>query len=362
MAKNGTVIYNKSYGHLTYDSLIRVHNETVYDIASITKVMATVPSLMFLHDWNRISVERPMVDYDSHYIGTNKEGLVIKDVLMHQAGLKPHLPFWRKAKFDDHGNDFRFKIPRRKRHLYGKRYLHINWNDSIKQWITKSPLITQRNNETGYPYNYSDLGFILLKDLVEKQLGQGLDTFLRQNLFDPLGMNRTHYRPLCQIPQDQIAPTEEDDYFRNKLVWGTVHDQNAALSEGIGGHAGLFSSANDIAKYLQMFLQEGVYGSIQYYKPETVELFTKRHTPDNRRALGWDTPDLDIGNASKYASENSFGHTGFTGTSVWVDPEHELIYVFLSNRIHPDIRNNKLIENNIRTTIQDIMYESFLLK
>ena len=111
-----------------------------------------------------------------------------------------------------------------------------------------------------------------------------------------------------------------------------------------------------------MFLQEGVYGSIQYYKPETVELFTKRHTPDNRRALGWDTPDLDIGNASKYASENSFGHTGFTGTSVWVDPEHELIYVFLSNRIHPDIRNNKLIENNIRTTIQDIMYESFLLK
>lgn len=360
MAKNGTVVYHKSFGYFTYDSLIKVEPETVYDIASITKVTATVPSLMFLHDWNKVALDGTLSQYDSFYEESNKADLRIKDILMHQAGLQPHLPFWKNAVVTEGGDDFRFKVPRRNRRRWRKKTLNINWNDSIKQWITNSKMIKRVNSADKYPYAYSDLGFILLKDLAEVQLNQDINGFLRQNLFDPLGMNSTYYQPLCQLPRDRIAPTEDDDYFRNTLIWGTVHDQNAALSGGIGGHAGLFSTANDLAKYMQMLLQNGYYGDMQFFQPKTIELFTTRHSPGNRRALGWDTPDRSVGNASQYSSPNSFGHTGFTGTSIWADPQNEVIFVFLSNRIYPDAGNYKLIENNIRTTIQDILYESIL--
>lgn len=358
LAKSGTVIFNKSYGYLTYDSLNEVSDESIYDIASITKVVATVPAVMFLADWNKLKVTQSLSELDEFYVGSNKSDLKIKDLLMHQAGLQSYLPFWRNAETGKNGNDFLFKVPRRKRRKYGKQFIQVNWNDSIKHWIEKSRFIEKETGNQTYPYYYSDLGFMLLKDLSETKLNQSIDVFLRQNLLDPLGMTNTYYHPLCQFPIHQIAPTEDDDYFRNSQVWGTVHDQNAAITGGIAGHAGLFSNANDLAKYLQMFLQKGYYGGLQFFKPETIDLFTKRHSKNNRRGLGWDKPDYSIGNSSKYSSSNSFGHTGFTGTSFWADPEHEMIYVFLSNRIYPNIENIKLIQNNIRTTIHDLMYEA----
>ncbi|MEQ6119692.1 serine hydrolase [Reichenbachiella sp. MALMAid0571] len=360
MAKNGTVVYNKSFGHLTYDSTEHVDNETIYDIASITKVVATVPSLMFLADWNKISLEDSLGSYINEFANSDKSGVKLTDLLTHQSGLKSYLPFWRHAEFDPDGDDFRFKLPGRRRYKY--KTLSINWADSIRSWIVASGFNSLKKDSGGYEYLYSDLGFMVLKDLAENQLNQSIDEFLSQNLFDPMGMSSTGYAPLCRFPIDRISPTEKDDYLRNSLVWGNVHDRNAALLDGISGHAGLFSNASDLGKYMQMLLQKGYYGGNRYFSEQTVQKFIKKQGDSNRRALGWDKPDSLVENASKYASDKAFGHSGFTGTIVWADPEYDLVYVFLSNRVYPDAQNNKLIQNNIRTRIHDIMYESFLVQ
>ena len=358
MAKNGQVIYNKSFGYLTYDSLMAVENQTIYDIASITKVAATVPSIMFLNDWNKVSVSDSISHHISGYSGTDKEGLRIEDLLAHQSGLRSYYPFWRNAEKDPGGDDFRLKLPRRRRYKY--KSLSVNWGDSIQNWIISSKFNSLKENEGGYGYLYSDLGFMSLKYLSESKLNQSLDVFLAQNLYEPMGMNSTGFKPLCRWPLDIIAPTEEDVHLRNGLVWGKVHDRNAALLNGVSGHAGLFSNASDLGKYMQMHLQDGYYGGRNYFAKETIEKFTSKPEGSERRALGWDRPDVAVENASKYASEKAFGHSGFTGTIVWADPEYDLVYVFLSNRVYPDAGNNKLIQNNIRTRIHDIMYESFL--
>lgn len=360
MAKNGTVVYNKSFGHQTYDSTDYVDNETIYDIASITKVAATVPSMMFLADKGKISLEDSLGSYMKEFANTNKSGLKLSDLLTHQSGLKSYLPFWRHAEFDPEGDDFRFKLPSRRRYKY--KTLAINWTDSIRSWIVDSGFNSLKKDSGGYEYLYSDLGFMVLKDLAENQLNQPIDGFLDQNLFQPMGMSSTGFVPLCKFPLDRISPTEKDDYLRNALVWGNVHDRNAALLNGVSGHAGLFSNASDLGKYMQMLLQKGYYGGIKYFSKQTVEKFTEKRDDTNRRALGWDKPDSVVENASKYASNKAFGHSGFTGTIAWADPEYDLVYVFLSNRVYPDAQNNKLIQNNIRTRIHDIMYESFLVQ
>ncbi|MFY0653096.1 MAG: serine hydrolase [Cyclobacteriaceae bacterium] len=358
MAKNGTVVYNKSFGYLTYDSIISVENHTIYDIASVTKVAATVPSMMFLRDHGKLSIKDSIGQHLDEFEDSDKSGLLVKDLLTHQSGLRAYLPFWRNAKFDPEGDDFRFKLPRRRR--YKSKTLRISWEDSITSWIAASRYHSLKKEEGGYSYLYSDLGFITLKELAEENLNQPMDVFLDQNLFSPMGMNSTGYVPLCQFPIDMIAPTEEDRYLRNNLVWGNVHDRNAALLGGISGHAGLFSTASDLGKYMQMLLRGGFYGGQRYFTKETVDLFTSRPENSERRALGWDRPDEEVNNASQYASDNAFGHSGFTGTIVWADPKYDLVYVFLSNRVYPDAGNTKLIQNNIRTKIHDIMYESFM--
>jgi len=360
MAKNGTVVYNKSFGHQTYDSTDHVDNETIYDIASITKVTATVPSMMFLADRGKIFLEDSLGSYMEEFANSNKSGLKLSDLLTHQSGLKSYLPFWRHAEFDPEGDDFRFKLPSRRRYKY--KTLAINWTDSIRSWIVDSGFNSLKKDSGGYEYLYSDLGFMVLKDLAENQLNQPIDEFLDQNLFQPMGMSSTGFVPLCRFPLDRISPTEKDDYLRNGLVWGNVHDRNAALLNGVSGHAGLFSNASDLGKYMQMLLQKGYYGGNRYFSQQTVEKFIEKREDTNRRALGWDKPDSVVENASKYASNKAFGHSGFTGTIVWADPEYDLVYVFLSNRVYPDAQNNKLIQNNIRTRIHDIMYESFLVQ
>ena len=211
-----------------------------------------------------------------------------------------------------------------------------------------------------YDYKYSDMGYYLLQKLIENVLNQPMDQFLQQNFYDPMGLTTMSYLPLCRFPLSRVAPTERDDYFRNTLVYGMVHDQGAALCGGVAGHAGLFSSAIDLAKMMQMHLQDGAYGGTRFFQSGTIEKFTEQQYHSNRRGLGWDKPEKGEWNGptSEFASGKTFGHTGFTGTAVWADPEFNLIYVFLSNRIYPDANNTKLIKTNIRTRIQDLIYEA----
>jgi CubicO group peptidase (beta-lactamase class C family) len=204
------------------------------------------------------------------------------------------------------------------------------------------------------------MGFYIGQHLAERMLNQPMEDFLDQNLYEPLGASTLGFLPLLKFPIHQIAPTENDKHFRKALLIGTVHDQGAAMQGGVAGHAGLFSNANDLAKLGQMLLQEGYYGGTRYYRPETVRFFTQKQFENSRRGLGWDKPtpgDWD-GPTSYSASPKTFGHTGFTGTCIWVDPEFNVVYIFLSNRVHPDMTNNKLLTANIRSRIQDVVYQS----
>jgi CubicO group peptidase (beta-lactamase class C family) len=238
-------------------------------------------------------------------------------------------------------------------------YASASMKDSLWHWIVNAK-IREKPDRTPFDYRYSDMGFYIMQHLAEKLLNQPIEDFLEQNLYGPLGSYTTGYLPLQRFMYTRIAPTENDKLFRKSLLTGVVHDQGAAMHGGIAGHAGLFSDANDLAKLGQMLLQEGTYGGTRFYKPETVRLFTQKTFENSRRGLGWDKPTQSDPNGptSLYASPKTFGHTGFTGTCIWVDPEFNVVYVFLSNRVHPDMTNNKLINANIRSRIQDVIYES----
>ncbi|MEM6522803.1 MAG: glycoside hydrolase family 3 N-terminal domain-containing protein [Bacteroidota bacterium] len=362
VARKGRIIYEKNFGHYTYDSLKPVSSRTIYDIASITKVAATLQALMFLYERADIDLEKKLSFYLTDLKGTNKEHMLIIDILTHQAGLWPYLPFWKQTLEDSTFiNDFYSKGLENKFQYQVAPGLYANNNikDSVWMWVKGSKVISKKDREP-YPYRYSDMGYYLLQRLVEKTINQNMEQFLHQNIYNPLGMTSTGYLPLCNFPLSRIAPTEQDNYFRNTLVYGMVHDQGAALIGGVAGHAGLFSNAIDLAKLMQMHLQGGTYGGYRFLQPGTIGLFTKQQYAFNRRGIGWDKPSKAqwYGPSSRFASGKTFGHTGFTGTAAWVDPKFDLVYIFLSNRIHPDASNRKLIRKNIRSRIQEVIYES----
>ncbi|MEO9802559.1 MAG: serine hydrolase [Reichenbachiella sp.] len=357
MVKDGKVVYDKSFGYLTYDSLSSVRWDHLYDVASLTKTVATVPAVMERMSEGKISLQSHLGDYLSAYHSTDNTNLTIENILTHQSGLKSYIPFWRYAKYAADSAVFLYKKKKWRRKY---SYHSINWNDSIQSWIADSKYNSLSNNDGSYRYLYSDLGFMVMKEVVEDDCTCHFDQSVRELIYKPLGMDYTTFNPLERFQSTQIAPTEQDIGFRSTLLQGVVHDKNAALLGGVSGHAGLFSNANDLAKYMQMLLQNGYYGGVQFFPDSIVQVFTSKKNLDDRRALGWDKPDFSVGNASRYASERSFGHSGFTGTLIWADPEYDLIYIFLSNRIYPDPQNYKLIESNTRTKIHDLMYESFL--
>ncbi|MTI22376.1 glycosyl hydrolase [Fulvivirga sp. RKSG066] len=363
VAKDGKVVFEKAYGHFTYDSIKRVTPETIYDIASITKVFASMQAFMFLEERGLVDLDKKISLYLPELAGTNKENMTFRDILTHQAGLWPYLPFWKQTLLKDtiYRSDFYLEelTPNYPNQVSTGLYSSNIMQDSVWQWVKQSKLRTKEPNKP-YDYKYSDMGYYMVKRLVEKLLNQSMEVFLQQNFYDPMGLSTMSYLPLCKFPLDRIAPTENDNYFRRTLVYGMVHDQGAALLGGVAGHAGLFSNANDMAKMTQMHLNGGTYGNLRYFKESTLDKFTAQQYANNRRGIGWDKPLRGewYGPTSEYASGKTFGHTGFTGTAVWADPEFDLIYVFLSNRIHPDASNAKLIKNNIRTRIQDIIYES----
>jgi CubicO group peptidase (beta-lactamase class C family)/beta-glucosidase-like glycosyl hydrolase len=362
VAKRGKVIYEKSFGFLTYDNKTPVSDETIYDLASVTKVSVTLQAVMFLQEKGLIDINRKISSYLPELKNSNKKDFTIKDILTHQAGLWPFLPFWAQTMKDStYLPEFYSRVKNETYPLMVAENLFASkaMKDSLWTWIIKAK-VRDKAARTPYDYRYSDMGFYILQHLAEKLLNQPIEDFIQQNLFEPLGSSTTGYVPLERFPASQIAPTENDRLFRKSLLIGTVHDQGAAMLGGIAGHAGLFSNANDLAKLGQMLLQNGTYGDNRFYKPETVRMFTQRQFDTSRRGLGWDKPTISDWNGptSLYASPKTFGHTGFTGTCIWVDPEFDLVYVFLSNRVYPSMTNNKLINANIRPRIQDVIYES----
>ena len=361
VAKNGKVIYDHAFGHLTYEQKNPVTDETIYDLASLTKVAATLQAVMFMEEHDLIDIYKKLSVYLPELRGTNKKDITIIDALTHQAGLAPFVPLWPltlegpalKPMYYSSQQNVSYPLQIAPS-LFGSPIL----KDSVWSWIIDSRML-EKPVRTRYAYRYSDLGFMMFKQLAERGLNQPLEEFLQQNFYEPLGAYSLGYTPLNRFPADMIAPTERDTLFRGGLLVGTVHDERAAMLGGVSGHAGLFGTANDLSKLGQMLLQEGSYGGLQYYKSETVRRFTSRQFASSRRGLGWDKPVPREWNSptSRFASSKTFGHTGFTGTCLWVDPQFDLVYIFLSNRVFPD-RSDKLIQTNIRSRIQDVIYQA----
>ncbi len=362
IAKDGKVIYEQSLGYFTYEKKNPVTDETIYDLASVTKVSATLQTVMFMQERGLIDINKKISVYLPELKESNKKDFIIKDILTHQAGLWPFLPFWAQTVKDstllpeyyskEKSEDFPFPVAD---DLFASKAM----KDSLWQWIIKAK-VREKQPRTVFDYRYSDMGFYMLQHLAEKILNQPMQDFLEQNIYEPLGAYTVGYLPRQKFPSSQIAPTEDDKLFRRRLLVGYVHDQGAAMHGGIAGHAGLFSTSNDLTKLAQMWLQKGTYGGLQYFKPETFDLFTTKQYEGSRRGLGWDKsmPSEPAGPTSIYASAKTFGHTGFTGTCVWLDPEFNLIYIFLANRVYPDMTNNKILNANIRPRIQDVIYRS----
>lgn len=364
VAWKGNIILQKSYGKHRYDSLASpVINTDLFDIASITKIAGTALAVMKLHELGVLDVEKKASRYFFPLRRTNKRDLVIEDILTHRAGLNAYIPFWKntlengKPSFNIYHfeKDVNYSIP-----VAGNMFILKSYPERIWKEIDESPL--QDHGD----YVYSDLGMLLMQRIVENLSEQPLDRYLEDHFYRPLGLPRMMYNPLQnKIPLNRIVPTELDRDFRQQLVHGYVHDPTAAMLGGVAGHAGLFSDAYSLAVIMQMMLNEGTYGGIRYLKPETVRLFTRKYDDDsqNRRGLIFDKPDFsDLKNspAAQSASASTFGHTGFTGTAAWADPEHDLVFIFLSNRVHPDASVNKLAKGNYRTDMMEAVYDIIL--
>ena len=359
-AKDGVVFYNKSFGFHTYNNKIPVRNDDVYDLASLTKILATTAAIMKLVDEGKININDYLSDYLLMLKGTDKENLGFMKVLAHQSGLLNWIPYY-KSTISDNGwdttiysqsitEDFPIRVAE-------NMYIVGNYERTIMDSIINSPF----RDST---YNYSGLGFYILKKIVEDLSNDDFDDFVYQNFYNILGLQNLRFNPRKYFSIDRITPTENDTVFRKQLLQGDVHDQGAALLGGISGNAGLFGNAYDVAVMMQMFLNGGTYGNIECLKSETIDFFTEYHfeADSNRRGLGFDKPLLvykDKSNNCKDASPLSFGHTGFTGTYAWADPENGLVYVFLSNRVYPDMTNGKLMKLDIRTNIHQLFYEAF---
>lgn len=367
VARKGKIVYDKQFGALNYRYPDRVNSETVYDLASLTKVSATLQSVMLLYDRKQINLDEKASFYLPELNATNKENVTVRDLLMHRSGMLSFYPsLWDRTKTSGGGLLPQYYSAIRDSTYYlqvaPKLFAKTALRDSVWKWVVKSPMNNRKGRDGKYGYLYSDLGFMTLQKIVERVSGQPLDNFVYANIYEPLGLPYLGFTPLRRFPEKQIAPTEQDYRYRGQLLQGTVHDQMAAEVGGVSGHAGLFGTARDLAVLLQMNLWKGNYGGKKFYQPGTVPLFARIYDEGNHRALGWDKPPVD-GNSSyvsPMASVNSFGHTGFTGTMVWVDPDEDLLFVFLSNRVNPDAENNAITTQRTRRKIHDLVYASII--
>lgn len=359
VAKENKVIYQKNFGYHTYARKKPVDTYDLYDLASITKIAATTLSLMYLTELGQFDLDLALSDYVPELLGTNLAGLKIRDVLTHTAGLTAWIPFYAStvdpALYDLYYCDYEdstYCIP-----VARGIYMREDYRDSIMAIIAHSE-VDDRGD-----YRYSDLGFYLFKQIIENTALLSIDAFTESLFYKPLGLRHFLYKPLTKYPPDQIVPTEQDGVFRRQLLDGYVHDPGAAMWGGVSGHAGLFANTNDLAIVMQMLLNGGTYGGEQFLQRETIHTFTRRQNNASRRGLGFDKPETDPnkdGPTGELVSPRTYGHTGFTGTCVWVDPEYDVVFVFLSNRIHPTAENKKLIKMDVRTRMQDAVYEAII--
>lgn len=356
VAKDGMVVYNRSFGTDDYVHKRPVTDVSVYDLASSSKATGTLLAVMKAYDERKFKLSDPVSDYVEELKKSDKKDIQIKELLFHQSGLVPSIAFYTKAmNKGKHKTDLLSGTPRDgfPMKVADGMFLHESFRDTVLQMIKRSKLGPKS-------YRYSCVNFILLKVMAERLLHQSMDSLLQQDFFSPLGAWHTAYNPLDRMDSLQVMPTEYDRTVRRQMIRGYVHDEAAAFQGGVSGNAGLFSNANDLAKILQLYLDNGVYGNERYLSEETVRLFTQTKSPSCRRGLGFDKPQ--VGSKSSpcgaLAPASVYGHTGFTGTCFWVDPEQRLIYIFLSNRVNPTRNNPKLSSMNIRTRIQDAIYRS----
>ncbi len=352
VAKDGKVIFNKAYGKHTYDQNAQQESvDDIFDLASITKTTATTPAVMRLFEEHKLKLDTNVGAYIPKARLSPMNNVKVREVMLHQAGFIPFIPFQNFVKPADHSKDSSATFPTKVADGY---YVKKGFfKDFMWPKMLNSPIKTRGK------YVYSDISMYVMKDIVERISLKPMDQYVMDNFYAPLGMKTAGFNPRNRFTTTQIVPTEKDTYFRDTLLVGYVHDQGAALVGGISGHAGLFSSANDIAIFYQMMLNKGSYGGQQYFKPETVNMFTQKQSNISRRGLGFDRwdPDTTKQYPSEFASSQTYGHTGYTGTCVWVDPSRGLVYVFLSNRVNPSV-SEVLGKLKIRGRIQDVINQA----
>lgn len=387
VVKNGVVVFNKNYGWMSYDKAKPVTSDVIYDLASITKVMATLPVLMQQYDNGRWRLFDKLSDFVPQADSTDKKDITMRQLLLHESGLPAFIPFYTEAidrsklngnlysnrktalhsiKMDDRlfmnktavyrndvfrsQYDLNFSVP-----VANNLFMNVFYIDSMmyRMLSTRADVVPK--------YRYSDLNFLFLQRVSENLAQESLDLLADNSFYKPMGASSLCFNPWKNTPVERIAPTENDLAFRHQLLQGYVHDPGAAMMGGVAGHAGLFGNANDLAKMSQMLLNNGIYGGYKYLKDETVKFFTSQQSPSNRRGLGFDKPEINPtknGSFSNLATSFSYGHTGFTGTIVWIDPAYDIIFIFLSNRIHPYAYNKKIMELGVRPRIHSIIYQA----
>ncbi|MDG1824337.1 MAG: glycoside hydrolase family 3 N-terminal domain-containing protein [Flavobacteriaceae bacterium] len=362
VAKSGKIIYHKSFGHMRYSEKTPIQWFHRYDLASLTKILASVPLAMQEYERDSLFLLTPISDLLAGYNKSNKADMNFQALFSHHAGIQPWLPFYKNTLSEKTNRPQKklYRTKQKRKHtvqVSEDLFLRTKYLDEIKDEILDSPLL-----DSLY-YKYSDLPFYMFKEYIEGRYKQRMDQLVEEKFYAPLGASHLGYLPLQDVDVNQVVPSEIDDYYRYTEVQGFVHDMGAAMQNGVGGHAGLFSNANDVAKMMQMFMQGGSYGGRNFFSSSTFSHFNTRQyeSENNRRGIGFDKQQFeDPGPTCLCASEQSFGHSGFTGTFAWADPASDLVYVFLSNRTYPTMENTKMVDINLRSEIQRVIYKAII--
>lgn len=365
VAFDGDIVFHKTYGYHTYDNHQAVGQTDLYDLASITKIIGPLPALMKLYEEGKIDLDKPFSTYWKAWENIpDKKDLTLREILAHQAGLKPYIVFLNrvlkngrlKKRFVSHS-----PRPSYRKQAYSDLFIKDRFQAKIFRDINKSEVSAKKS------YRYSGLAFLLFPELISQISGHSYEYYLQKHFFLPLGATGLVFNPVTNKRPNPIVPTEIDTVYRKDLVRGWVHDENASLFGGISGNAGLFGTARDLFLMMELFRNYGNYKGKQFLKEETVKEFTSIQFPgnDNRRGLGFDKPlinnddfDLEQSYPAPEASAASFGHGGFTGTFVWADPKYRMVYIFLSNRVYPSRAHRQLYELHIRTAVQQVFYKA----
>lgn len=354
-----SIIFHKTWGHHTYDKNRIVKKNDIYDLASVTKVSSGLPILMKLYGEGVLNLDAPLKNYYKCFRRSNKKNLSLRQTLAHQARLKPYIVFWQEAKKDN--GDYKrrtFKKSYSKKYpikITDSLYMHRRYHKKMQRAIKKSKLREKKE------YVYSGLAFLLMPDMIKDLVDRSFESYLHEEIYQPIGAKRLTYNPANYFSRDEIVPTELDTMWRHQLIHGTVHDEAAAMLDGISCNAGLFGSAESLSRLFQLYLNKGSWDGQQIISERSVEMFTAYQYDDNRRGLGFDKPlrdyDADLSYIAESSSPSSFGHSGFTGTMVWADPEHELVYVFLSNRVYPYRSHRQLYRMSLRPQLHQVVYD-----